>query len=250
MQNIAKSKKINFQKCENPNQAIVTIEPCYPGYGTTLGNSLRRVLLSSLSGAAAVGVKIKGATHEFTTLPNIKEDVLEIILNLKQLKLKQFSDEEIKLELKAHGKKTVKASDISKNSSVKIVNPDLILAHITDITGSLDMEIYVDQGIGYRPTESIENKKKKVGYIEMDSIFSPVLSVEIHVENVRIGKMTNWDKLILNITTDGSISPEEAYNTSVEILIDQLKSLIKKEEDTNKLKDKKKKEKIEKTKKL
>lgn len=257
--NIALPRKIDFKNGQKPNQGIITIEPCYPGYGATLGNSLRRVLLSSLPGAAVVGVKIKGATHEFTTLPNIKEDILEIVLNLKQLKLKLFSDEEIKLELNCHGKKVVKAGDINKNSKVEIVNPDLILANITDIAGNLNMEIYVDQGMGYCPVENIENKKLEVGYMEVDSLFSPVLSVEVHVENVRIGKMTNWDKLILNIITDGSISPEQAYGQATQILIDQFKSLIKekkqeikKEEikDDKKKKDTDESKKTKKTKKI
>lgn len=226
MQTISLPKKIEFIKGKEPNQKSVIIEPCYPGYGLTLGNSLRRVLLSSLPGAAVVGVKIKGASHEFMALPNIKEDVLEIILNLKQLRLKIYGDEAVKLELDARGEKEAKAKDIKKNSQAEIVNPDLTLAHITDVAGSLNMEIYASRGKGYEMVESREEKKHEIGYIEIDSIFSPIRAVGINVENVRVGKMTNWDKLILDITTDGTITPEEAFNESVKILIKQFNFLI------------------------
>lgn len=259
MNKIALPKKIDFKKGEKPNQGIITIEPCYPGYGITIGNSLRRILLSSLIGSAAVGVKIKGANHEFMTLPHIKEDVLEIILNLKQLRLKileENPEEEIRLELDAAGKKEVKAGDIKKNSKVEIVNPDLTIANITDMAGSLKMEIYVEKGRGYRPVEQIEVKKSDIGYIDMDSIFSPVLSTSLKVENVRVGKMTNWDKLILDMTTDGTITPREAFEEVVKILINQFGALIgrgaeeseekkdevKKEEKKKKSEDKAKKE--------
>jgi DNA-directed RNA polymerase subunit alpha len=230
MQNIALPQKVDFKDGEKPNQGTVTIEPCYPGYGMTIGNSLRRVLLSSLPGAAVIGVKIKGADHEFMALPHIKEDILQIVLNLKKLRLKVFSEEEVKLELDAHGKKEVKAGDIAKNSQVEIKNPDLVLAHITDMAGSLNMEIYVSQGRGYQPVENVESENKEIGYIEMDSIFSPVLSVSVKVENARVGKMTNWDKLVLDITTDGTITSREAFEQSVAILIQQFNSLLNKEE--------------------
>jgi len=230
MQNIALPKKIDFKKGEAPNQGVITIEPCYPGYGATIGNSLRRILLSSLPGAAVVGVKIKGADHEFMSLPHIKEDVLEIFLNLKQLRLKIFSDEVVKLELDAHGEKEVKASDIAKNSSVEIINNNLTLAHITDMAGNLNMEIFVSRGRGYETVDSREKGgDREIGYIEIDSVFSPILSVGIDIENVRVGKMTNWDKLILNVITDGTIAPEDAFKQSVEILIQQFNALINKE---------------------
>jgi DNA-directed RNA polymerase subunit alpha len=234
MEKISLPQKISFQAGERENEGIVVIEPCYPGYGTTIGNALRRVLLSSLPGAAVVGIKIKGVSHEFSTLPNVKEDILKIILNLKQLRLKVLSDldEEIVLELKAHGEKQVTANDIAKNPSIEIANKDLLIANITDMAGSLEMEIFVKQGRGYRPVEAIEEKRNEIGYIEMDSIFSPILSVGVKVDNVRVGKMTNWDKLFLNILTDGTISAEEAFKQSVDILIPQFGALIaeKKEE--------------------
>lgn len=226
MEKIALPQKIKFEKGEQPNQEIVTIEPCFPGYGITLGNSLRRVLISSLPGAAVVGVKIKGADHEFMTLPHVKEDVLQIIMNLKELRLKLHSSEPVKLELDAHGEKTVTAADIIKNSEVEIVNSELELAQITDMAGNLKMDIYIAKGRGYETIESREKIKHEIGYIEIDSAFSPVLAVGINVENARVGKMTNWDKLVLTITTDGAITAETAFNDAVKILIEQFSALI------------------------
>ncbi len=226
MEKISLPKKIEFKNGEQPHEGVVTVEPLYPGYGMTLGNSLRRVLLSSLSGAAVVGVKIKGASHEFMAIPNVKEDVLEIVLNLKQLRFKMHSEEEIKLELSVSGKKAVKASDITKNSQVEIINPDLVLANITDPAGNLNMEIYIRPGRGYQLTESDKKASNEIGYIEVDAIFSPILAVSSNVENVRVGKMTNWDKLIINIKTDGTITYEEAFKESAQILIDQFNALL------------------------
>jgi len=231
MEKIALPQKIEFVKGSKANNKQIIIEPCYPGYGATLGNALRRVLLSSLSGAAVVGVKIKGADHEFMTLPHIKEDVLELILNLKKLRLKVFSDEIVKLELDARGEKEVKAADIKNNSSVEIANPDLILGHITDMAGNLSAEIFVSKGSGYITVQSREKTKNEIGYIEMDSIFSPVASVSVEIESVRLGKMTNWDKLIIDLTTDGTITPEDAFYKSVDILINQFKALVNKTEE-------------------
>jgi len=229
MENITLPKKVSFKEGSNLHEGIVTVEPLFPGYGMTLGNSLRRVLLSSLPGAAVIGVKVKGASHEFMTLPNIKEDVLEIVLNLKQLRFKIFTDEEVRLELKAKGKKVIVAGDITKDSQVEIVNKDLVIAQITDSSGSLDLEIIVKEGRGYKMIDGAKKENKELGYIEIDSIFTPVLLVSVNVNNTRVGKMTNWDKITLNIKTDGTISPEEAFNQTVKILVDQLKALIPKE---------------------
>lgn len=229
MEKVALPNKIEYKEGKDANSGIVTIEPLYMGYGMTLGNSLRRVLLSSLEGAAVTGVKIKGANHEFMPLENIKEDVLEIVLNLKELRLKVFSDseEEIKLELNVKGSKKVTAKDISKNSDVEIMNPELEIANITNSKGSLEMEIFVAKGRGYKMVEIDKNKKenKEISYLEMDSVFSPVLSVSLKVENVRVGKMTNWDKLVLDIVTDGTVTPKEAFNKSVNILVEQFSVL-------------------------
>ena len=172
MQNIALPKKIEFKTGTDPKEGTITVEPLFPGYGMTLGNSLRRVLLSSLPGAAVIGAKIKGASHEFMALPHVKEDVLEMILNLKQLRLQVFSEEEIHLDLKVKGKKTVTAGDITKNSQVVIKNPELVLAHVTDEGGSLDMEIVVKEGRGYKMVDGTKKENREIGYIEIDSVFS------------------------------------------------------------------------------
>jgi DNA-directed RNA polymerase subunit alpha len=227
MQSIALPKKIQIIPGSEPHQSLVVIEPLFPGYGTTVGNALRRVLLSSLPGAAVIGVKIEGADHEFMAVPKIKEDVLEILLNLKKLSVKIHTDEVVKLELDAHGEKEVKASDIKKNSDVEIINGDMTIAHITDMAGKLKMEIFVTKGMGYETIENRENRKKEIGYIEIDSIFTPVRAVGLSVENTRVGKMTNWDKLTLNITTNGVLTPEEAFEESTKILIQQFNALLK-----------------------
>jgi len=224
MQNIALAKKISYQE-ESSNSGTISIEPLFPGYGMTLGNSLRRVLLSSLPGAAVVGVKIKGASHEFMSLPKIKEDVLEMILNIKQLRIKMFSEEEVKIELKVKGKKKVTAADISKNAEVEIKNPELYIAEITEASGDLEIEIFVRPGLGYALAEGSKNKNKEIGYIELDSIYSPVTLVSIEVENTRVGKMTNWDKLNLYIKTDGTVNPDDAFYKAVDILVEQFKAL-------------------------
>ncbi len=221
MQNIALAKKINFTEGESEHESIITIEPLFPGYGMTIGNSLRRVLLSSLSGSAVVGVKIKGASHEFMSLPHIKEDVIEMVLNLKQLRVKMFDDEDVKLELSVKGKKVVTAADIKSESRVEVKNPDLVIAEITDAAGSLDIEIFIEKGLGYKMTDSSTKENKEIGYIEVDSNFSPVSVVAIDVDNTRVGKMTNWDKINLRVKTDGTITAKEAFEEAVNILIDQ-----------------------------
>jgi len=225
MQNIALPKKIEFKAGDTSGEGQIIIEPLYSGYGMTLGNSLRRVLLSSLPGAAVIGVKIKGVSHEFMALPGLKEDILEVILNLKQLRLKMFTEEEVTLTLKAKGQGTITAADIEKNSDVEITNPELVIATLTEASASIEMEILVKEGRGYKMSEG-GKRDNEIGYIEIDSIFSPVLSVSIDVESARVGKMTNWDKLVLNIKTDKTITPEEAVEQSVKILVDQFSALL------------------------
>ena len=229
MENIALPKNIKFNKGKSDNEAQITVDPCFPGYGITLGNSVRRVLLSSLPGAAPVGIVIEGTNHEFMALPHLKEDILEFILNVKQLRLKIHTDETIILNLDVHGKKIIKASDIEANAEVEIVNPDLELGVITDMAGKMNAKIYVEKGKGYVTIESREEKQNIINYIEMDSIFSPIVSAGIKIENIRVGKMTNWEKLVLDLKTDGTITPKEAFERSVEILIKQLLALMPKE---------------------
>jgi DNA-directed RNA polymerase subunit alpha len=219
MENIPLPAKIEFLPGRNENEATVSIQPCFPGYGTTLGNALRRVLLSSLPGAAVTAFKIRGVNHEFSGLPHVKEDVVEISLNLKQLRLKVFSDEPVRLELKAKGEKEVKAKDIKASSDVEIVNPDLVIATLTSKNAEFEMEILVNQGRGYVPTEGKEKDNVEVGMILVDSIFTPIKNVGIQIENVRVGQMTNYDNLLLKIETDGSVSPQDALTKANEILL-------------------------------
>lgn len=221
MENIPLASNITFEKGKNENESIVSIWPFFPGYGTTLGNALRRVLLSSLPGAAVTSFKVKGAQHEFSSVPHVKEDLVEISLNLKRLRLKLHSEEPQKLSLNVKGVKKVKASDIKTPSQVEIVNPDLHLATLTDKEAELDMEMTVSKGRGYLPTESREKEEIEVGQINIDAIFSPIVNVGFKLENVRVGQMTNYDKLILNIETDSTITPQEALNQAAEILIEQ-----------------------------
>jgi DNA-directed RNA polymerase subunit alpha len=220
MENILLPSKIEFKEGKTKNEGIITIEPCYQGYGTTLGNALRRVLLSSLPGAAVTAVKIKGTPHEFSTIPSIKEDVIEIILNLKQLRLRVFNSEPVRLSLKAKGEKEVKAKDIETSSDVEIVNPDLHIATLTAKNADLDMEIFVSQGRGYVPTENREKENLEIGVISIDSIFTPIKNVGFKVEDTRVGQITNYDKLTLNVETDGTITPEAAFKQAVGMLLD------------------------------
>ena len=229
MPKVVLPKSVTFVEGDNPHQGSVVIEPCFPGFGTTVGNSLRRVLLSSLPGAAVVGIKIKGANHEFAALDNVKEDVLEIVLNLKKLRLKIFSENEneiIKLELRGKGEKKLIAKDITKNSQVEIVNQDLHIVEITDKQGVFEADIFVSKGYGYVSIENREGtREKEVGFIDIDSIFTPIRAVRINIENVRVGQMTDWDKLIVDITTDGTIDYLDAFKAAVAILVEQFNFL-------------------------
>ncbi len=220
MEPIILPSKIEIKKGKNKNEATVTVDPCYYGYGTTLGNAIRRVMLSSLPGAAATAVKIKGVQHEFSTIPHVKEDVVEILLNIKQLRLKVFSTEPVRLVLKAKGEKEATAADIEENSEVEVVNKDLHIATLTNKNADLEMEIFVSQGRGFLPVEAREKEKLELGAIAVDSIFAPIKNIGYRVENVRVGDITNYDRLILDIETDGTITPEEALKQSVQILID------------------------------
>jgi len=211
---------------ENANRALVTIEPCYPGYGATLGNALRRVLMSSLKGAAVVAVKIKGAHHEFSTLPGIKEDVVDILLNLKQLRLSMTIDEPVILYIKVSGEKKVTGKDIQSVTGVKIINPELEIATLTDKKAEFEAKIWVKPGRGYCLVEDQEKIDLEVDAIKVDSTFTPVLNVALKVENVRVGDKTNYDKLLLDITTNGAVTPEVAVKEAAAILVEQLSFVV------------------------
>jgi DNA-directed RNA polymerase subunit alpha len=204
-----------------------TIEPLERGFGTTIGNSLRRVLLSSLPGAAVIAVRIDGLAHEFSTITNVVEDVTEIILNLKALRLVLHSDEPkiLLLEAEAEGKGDISALDIQTDADVEILNSDLHIATL-DEGGHLRMEIYVDNGRGYVLAEQNKDPNQPIGVIPMDSIFSPVTRVNFRVENTRVGQRTDYDSLILEIWTDGSTHPQDALSSSAQILKNHLQLFI------------------------
>jgi DNA-directed RNA polymerase subunit alpha len=208
---------------EDQQNAVYEIEPLAPGFGNTIGNSLRRVLLSSLAGSAITEVKIEGATHEFTTIPHVKDDVLEIILNIKEIRAKNLTDEPVKLLLISDKTGDVLASDIQKNANVEILNPKHRIATL-DKGGKLRIEMTVENGSGFLSTED-RKKSNEYGVISVDAVFSPVTAVDYRVENTRVGQMTNYDKLILDIKTDGIRSPKEALFDSIDILIKQFSAL-------------------------
>lgn len=206
------------------NSATFVVEPLHTGYGMTLGNSLRRVLLSSIAGAAVTAFRVEGATHEFTTLPGIKEDVVDIMLNLKGIRFRLFGEDAHTLRISKQGKGTVTAKDIATDADVEIVNPDHVIATIDDPKGKLVMDLQVEAGRGYRTIE--EGSHRKISdMIALDAIFSPVLRVRYKVENTRVGQMTDLDKLLITIDTDGSISPREAFEEAAAILVNQYTAL-------------------------
>ena len=204
---------------EEGDRATLAIEPLYSGYGMTLGNSLRRVILSSLGGAAVTAVKIDAVAHEFSTIDGVKEDVVEIILNLKKLRFRVFSDEPQFLILTKKGKGPVTGADIKTNADVEIVNPKQHIATIDKDKTSIGMEIKVEKGRGYIPVEAREQEKLEVGMIAVDAIYSPVRRVRYTVENTRVGQVTDLDRLLLEVETDGSITPSEAVTQAAEILV-------------------------------
>lgn len=220
MENLILPTKIEIKEGETPNDSVLTIEPFNPGYGTMVGNSLRRVLLSSLPGAAVTAVKIRGVQHEFSTIPNVKEDILEIILNLKLLRLRIYTDEPLRLKLSAKGICDVTANNIAVPPEVEIVNPDLHIATLTDKNAELEMEIFVNRGRGYVPTEEREKTGAEIGVIAIDALYNPVRNVGFKIEPVRLGQITNYDKLTLSVETDGSIMAVDALVQSVKILLD------------------------------
>lgn len=217
--------KITFMRGDRPHEGMLVVEPCAQGYGTTLGNALRRVLLSSLSGAAVTAVKIKGADHEFATMPNVKEDALEIILNLKLLRLKLFSEEPVKLTLSVKGEKKITAADFKKDALVEIVNPELPIATITGSSGTFEIDVWVSPGRGYKSTDERGRDKLELGMIAIDALYNPVINVSYKVDATRVGEKTDFDKLVLRVETDGTIDPLEAVNQAVQIVTDHVATL-------------------------
>lgn len=201
-----------------PSYASYDIEPLEAGYGQTLGNALRRVLLSSLSGAAVTSIRIDGVKHEFQDIPGVKEDVTDIVLNVKKLRLRSFSDRPVTMHLEVSGEhENVTAADIQAPSTLEIVNPELHICTIDDPDAHLDMDLTVETGKGYVPAESKEDQP--IGVIPVDAIFTPVMRVNYTVEHTRVGQMTNYDKIILQIWTDGTITPDQALRQAANVLV-------------------------------
>lgn len=207
------------------NTATFTIEPLHTGYGMTLGNSMRRVLLSSIAGAAITSFRIDGVTHEFTTIPHVKEDVVDIMMNLKTVRFKVYSDEPQTLKLYKKGKGAAVAGNIKTNADVEIVNPKHHIAQLSDSKAVFDLEIVVETGRGYRTVEEGSNRKTISDFIAVDAIFTPVLRVRYKVENTRVGQITDLDKLLITVETDGSISPRDAFEEASAILVNQYTAL-------------------------
>ena len=244
------SKNVAVKKISETNsKGEFEITGLYTGYGITMGNALRRVLLSSLPGAAITQVKIKGAKHEFTTIDHILEDVVEITLNLKKVRFTFNADEPQVLTLKKKGEGEVTAGDIKGNAQVEVVNPDLHIATITSKNGDFEMEITVEKGLGYSPVESRKSDKLSIGTIAIDAIFTPVVTVNFEVENMRVGDRTDYNRLKISIDTDSTITPSRALHKAANILKDHLEVVSNIEVADNLGEAKGKKEAVKKTKK-
>lgn len=205
--------------------ATFVIEPLHAGYGNTLGNSLRRVLLSSIEGAAIVAFRIEGASHEFTTVAGVKEDVVDIMLNLKNVRLNVHTDEPVELRLEKKGAGTITAADIKTSGDVEIINKDQIIATIDDPKKSVVIDLVVEAGRGYRTIEESSVERVHSDMIALDAVFSPVLRVRFKVDSTRVGQETNLDKLAVTVETDGSVTPREAFEEAAAILVNQYTAL-------------------------
>ena len=215
---LSKSIKVISNK---ESKGVFQIESLYPGYGTTLGNSLRRVLLSSLGGAAVIEVKIKGVSHEFATISGVKEDVLGILLNLKQMRFRLFGEGPFTASLKIKGIKTITGGDFKAPSQVEIMSKDVLIANITDKSTELDIEIRIARGVGYEAAETRRIGKEEIGVISLDAIYTPIRRVSYRVEQMRVGDRTDFDRLILEVETDGTLDPEAALREASSILAEQ-----------------------------
>jgi len=211
---------------EEENKGVFEIDGLYPGYGHTLGNSLRRIILSSLPGAAITQVKIDGVEHEFSTLEGVKEDVITILLNLRRIRINSHSDEPITISLKKKGTGSVTAKDIDAPTQVDILSSDQHIAEITNKSTELSIEMTIERGLGYVPREVHQKDKMEIGSIALDAVFTPIRRANYEVENMRVGDRTDYNRLRVIIETDGTYSAREALEKSIEIMIHQLKSVI------------------------
>jgi len=201
------------------NSAVFEIEGLYPGYGITIGNTLRRVLLSSLPGSAVTQVKIKGVQHEFSTIPGVREDVITILLNIKQLRFKLYTAEPQRAKLSVKGTKIVKGSTFSLPAQVELMNKDALVATLTSKSASLEIEVLIENGLGYEPTEARKKGKLEIGTIALDAIFTPVRKVSYRVEHMRVEEKTDFDRLFVELETDGTMTPEQAFSEAAEIIV-------------------------------
>lgn len=211
---------------EEGNSGVYEIEGLYPGYGHTLGNSLRRIILSSLPGAAVTSVKIDGASHEFSTLEGVKEDVVNIVLNLKHVRFKVAGEGPFTVTLSAKGPKTVTAKDLKTPSQVEVMNPDMHIATISGKGTELSIELTIETGLGYVPKEVLHKEKIEVGTIALDAVFTPIRRVHYEIENMRVGNRTDYNRLKIAIETDGIITPREALERAIHTMITQLKAIV------------------------
>jgi len=226
MEHISLPTSIEFLEGTTSNVGKVVVTPCQQGYGTTLGNALRRVLLSSLPGAAVDSVKMSGVSHEFSAVPGVQEDMIEIILNLKQMAVKSYSDEPVVLTLSKKDSGPVTAGDFEKNSAVEIMNPDLKLFTITSAKSPVEMEITIVKGWGYVAAAEKEKKNLDLGTIVIDSLFTPIRDVGYAVELTRLGDVTDYEKLVLTIEPNGTVSPKDALAESTKILMDHFSLVL------------------------
>lgn len=222
-------QKINLPKISEEKisefHSKFTVEPLYPGYGSTIGNALRRVLLSSITGAAATSFKIDGVTHEFTSIPHAKEDVVELMMNIKNIHFKSFSDEPVVLELSKKGPAELKAKDFKANSKIEITNPDIHLITL-DKNADFYLEVTIEKDRGFRPINIGTGERNEIGRIGIDAFFSPVERVSMQIGDTRVGQMTNYDKLELEIVTDGTITPSDAVKEASKVLVDHYQAII------------------------
>lgn len=216
---------VSISSSKDERKGTLTVEPLAPGYGTTVGNALRRVLLSGLSGAAVTDMNIQGVGHEFSTIPNVKEDVVDIILNVKQLRFRAHTDEPVELHLVAKGKRQVKAGEIESNAQMEVANPDAVIATLTSDDAELVMDFTVRKGRGYLPTEGRERESRSIGTLAIDALFSPVRNVAVTIDPVRVGQMTNFDRLVLSFETDASLTPVDAVKSAARLLIDHFQCI-------------------------
>lgn len=228
--NLKKPKSVEPVGTITQRHGVFVAEPLQKGYATTIGNALRRVMLSSIEGSAVVGIKIAGVTNEFATIPGVAEDVVNIILNIKAIELISNSWDQRRIYINKKGAGVVTAADITGDSTVEVLNPEQHICTITDDNAELNMELYVERGLGYVPSEEMDGKFDDIEIIPVDAIFTPIKKVNYIVENARVGQSTDYDKLTLDVTTDGSVRPEDAVAFAAKIIKDFISLFINFEE--------------------